>query len=342
MFSSFMKALNYASRFTTVTQQDRHIIIHAKKSLLYHQDSPWIKKNTNDMFDVTMGSYDGAETCELIGNYMLALIAPKFKNEVGLYRDDGLAICKATPKEIEKTKQEVNQVFKSEGLKITIEANKKIVNFLDVTFNITDGSYKPYMKPNNKLSYVHQQSNHPPAVLKNIPLNINKRLTAISSSKETFDDAPYQKALTESGYNYKLTYNPPQEQARKNKRKRTRNITWYNPPFNSNIKTNLGRKFLHIVDRCFPKHHPLHKIFNIVCLKILWSGWCLKIVCLKIELLMHAKHEIYHLIAQQARSFKCKLTNARTWHLQLQKKTGLSTRRKMPPNKRHLPSHCNH
>ena len=108
------------------------------------------------------------------------------------------------------------------------------------------------------------QSNHPPAVLKNIPLNINKRLTAISSSKEIFDEsiAPYQKALTESGYNYKLTYNPPQEQAQKNKRKRTRNITWYNPPFNSNIKTNLGRKFLHIVDRCFPKHHPLHKIFN--------------------------------------------------------------------------------
>ena len=30
------------------------------------------------------------------------------------------------------------------------------------------------MKPNNKLSYVHQQSNHPPALLKNIPLSINK------------------------------------------------------------------------------------------------------------------------------------------------------------------------
>ena len=70
------------------------------------------------MFDVTMGSYDGAETCELIGAYMLSLTAPKFKNEVGLYRNDGLAICKATPKEIEKkTKQEVCQVFKSNGLK---------------------------------------------------------------------------------------------------------------------------------------------------------------------------------------------------------------------------------
>ena len=146
------------------------------------------------MFDVTMASYDGAETCELIGIYMLSLVASKFKDEVGLYRDDGLAVCKATPKEIEKTKKEVCNVFKSKGLKITIDANKKIVHFLDVTFDLTDGSYKPYMKPNNKLSYVHQQSNHPPALLKNIPLNINKRLTNISSSKEVFDEsiAPYQ------------------------------------------------------------------------------------------------------------------------------------------------------
>ena len=54
------------------------------------------------MFDVTMGSYDGAETCELIGTYMLSLISSKFKDEVGLYRDNGLAVCKASPKEIEK------------------------------------------------------------------------------------------------------------------------------------------------------------------------------------------------------------------------------------------------
>ena len=108
-----------------------------------------------------MGSYNGAETCELIGVYMLSLIAPKFKDEVGLYRDDGIAVCKATPREIEKTKQEVSNVFKSNSLKITIEANKRVVNFLDVTFDLSSGSYKPYMKPNNKLLYVHRLSNHP-------------------------------------------------------------------------------------------------------------------------------------------------------------------------------------
>ena len=31
-----MKALDYASKFTKITQQDRHIIIHSKRSLLYH------------------------------------------------------------------------------------------------------------------------------------------------------------------------------------------------------------------------------------------------------------------------------------------------------------------
>ena len=79
------------------------------------------------MFDVTTGSYDGTEMCELIGAYMLSLITSKFKDEVGLYHDDGLAVCKATPKEIEKTKKEVSNVFKSKGLKITIDGNKKIV-----------------------------------------------------------------------------------------------------------------------------------------------------------------------------------------------------------------------
>ena len=93
---------NYAFQFPSISPQDRHIIIHAKKSLLYHQNIPWAKTSATDMFDVTMGSYDGAEICELIGAYMLSLIAAKFKDRVGLYRDDGLAVCRATPKEIKK------------------------------------------------------------------------------------------------------------------------------------------------------------------------------------------------------------------------------------------------
>ena len=146
------------------------------------------------------------------------------------------------------------------------------------------------MKPNNKLSYIHRQSNHPPALLKNVPLNINKRLTNISSSKEVFDEsiAPYQHALKESGYDHRLTYNPGPTP--KNKRKRKRDILWYNLPFDSSVKTNLGRKFLHIVEKCFLNNHPLYKIFN---------------RHTQAKLLMYAKHEIHHIVTQQTRSFRC-------------------------------------
>ena len=127
------------------------------------------------------------------------------------------------------------------------------------------------MKPNNKLLYVHRQSNHPPALLKNIPDNINKRLTSISSSKEVFNAAitPYQRAIDESGYNFKLTYNPEANQTTRKNRKRK--ITWYHPPWDANVKTNLGRKFLGIVDKCFSQNHPLHKIFNRHTLKLSYS-----------------------------------------------------------------------
>ena len=116
--------------------------------------------------------------------------------------------------------------------------NKKIVqivNFLDVMLDLTNRSFKPFMKPNNRILYVHCQSNHPPALLKNIPENINKRLSSISSTQQVFNEAipPYQKALDESGYNFKLTYDPPNNRTNTQNRKRACDVTWYNPPWNS-------------------------------------------------------------------------------------------------------------
>ena len=50
------------------------------------------------------------------------------------------------------------------GLKISIEANKKIVNFLDITLDLQRDLFKPFMKPNNTLLYVNKESNHPPSI----------------------------------------------------------------------------------------------------------------------------------------------------------------------------------
>ena len=64
-------------------------------------------------------------------------------------------------------KKEICKIFKENNLKITIEANHKTVNFLDVTMNLTTGEYKPYIKPNNVPVYIHRESNHPLDIIKN-------------------------------------------------------------------------------------------------------------------------------------------------------------------------------
>ena len=51
-----------------------------------------------------MGNYDGTETCELVGGFLLSQLQDLNLN-VGLYRDDGLAITNATPRDTEKRKQ---------------------------------------------------------------------------------------------------------------------------------------------------------------------------------------------------------------------------------------------
>jgi len=79
-------------------QHERNIIIHAKRSLLFSDDCPWEKKSSTNQFDVKMGSFDRAETCELVGCYLLSLLTEKCGQNIGLYRDDGLAAFKEKPK----------------------------------------------------------------------------------------------------------------------------------------------------------------------------------------------------------------------------------------------------
>ena len=50
-----------------------------------------------------------------------------------------------------KTRKNVIEVFKNIGFQIDIVTNLKEVNFLDVAFNLTNGTLRPYKKPNDKL-----------------------------------------------------------------------------------------------------------------------------------------------------------------------------------------------
>ena len=207
--------------------------MHSRKSILLHNGSPWVKKDNDDLFDVTMGSFDGSEVCELVGLFILNDLTNKYgTNNIGLYRDDGLAIFKnTTGPQAERTRKEIARCFKEHGLKITIQSNLKSVNYLDITLNLTNGLFQPFRKPNDEPLYINTKSNHSPIAMKQIPAAINRRLSALSSNKETLDKAKhlYGKALISSGFNESLHY------CKKNtttptKRNRKRNIIWFNPP----------------------------------------------------------------------------------------------------------------
>ena len=212
------KALKFATGIVPMTTQEIEVIKHTKKALLFAGGELW-KKASPENFDVTMGSYDGAETCEIVGLFILSELQKDHGNEIGLYRDDGLAVLQKTPREVENIKKKMCELFKKHNLKITIEANKKVINYLDITLDLAKNTYKPYKKPNDVPLYINYKSNHPPMIKKNVPKGINKRLSTISATKTAFDEATkeYQQALKESGYRFKLQYEPEEKEEREMK-----------------------------------------------------------------------------------------------------------------------------
>ena len=125
-----------------------------------------------------MGSFNVAEICELIGLYIqskLETVLPK--SNFGIYRDDGLALLRnLNGQETEKVRKNIIRVFKDIAFSLEIETNLKEVDFLDVSLNLQNGTYRPYKKPNDRLLYIHSLSNHPPNVIKQIPKSIQEKL----------------------------------------------------------------------------------------------------------------------------------------------------------------------
>ena len=115
------EALAWASDLATITENDISIIKHARKSLLFGNGKLRTKKPGSNSF-FTMGSFDGAEICELVGLFILNNLGKKFgKENIVLYRDDGLAIIKSkSARLLDKTRKELHKIFEQFDLKILI------------------------------------------------------------------------------------------------------------------------------------------------------------------------------------------------------------------------------
>ena len=243
----FTDAISYAKTITNINDDQLSIIMQSRKTLLFSNNEPWVKKTGEENFDVPMGCYDVAEVCELVRTYILnKLKSITNKEDIGLYRDDGLGIFQNIPKsEIERKKKQIVKVFKDCGLSITIKCNLKSVDFLDVTFDLVSEIYKPYRKPNNKPLYINKHSNHPPNILKQLPKSIEKRISETSSNIDVFNRSIkiYNDALHESNFKETLKFviPAPKNNDENQKRKRKRKIIWFNPPYSKNVKTNMGK-----------------------------------------------------------------------------------------------------
>ena len=102
---------------------------------------------------------------------------------------------------------------------------------------------------------------------------VNKRLSDLSGNEGEFNKAKplYENALKDNGFNGSVKYAKDKAKSNRNK---NRKIIWFNPPFSQSVKTNIGKTFIKLFKKNFPKHHKLKKIFNTNTLKLSYS--CLK------------------------------------------------------------------
>ena len=111
---------------------------------------------------------------------------------------------------------------------------------------------------------------------------INDRISKLSHNQESFNQASplYTEALKNSGYRTNMTYNKAVSAESKNdkqrkkctyKNKRKRNVIWFNPPYNEEVQTNIGKTFFNLINKHFLTHHKLHKICNKFNVKLSYS-----------------------------------------------------------------------
>ena len=87
----FDEAISFAKLHYDFISDELEIMMHSRKTLLFWQNSTWVKKEGDEDFDIPMGCYHDAEICELVGIYIQnKLYKLMNKNDFGLFRDCGL------------------------------------------------------------------------------------------------------------------------------------------------------------------------------------------------------------------------------------------------------------
>ena len=128
-------AIKFAGDFIDITEEEMSILSNARQQVITWGNCTWAKKTGT--FDVAIGSYDGAECCNLVGLYLLHHLKRSFpEDDLGLYRDDGIGVTRKHGHGASTLEKKLHSFFKNHGLKITTEVNVKKTDFLDVILDL--------------------------------------------------------------------------------------------------------------------------------------------------------------------------------------------------------------
>ena len=106
-------------------------------------------EKSNSEFNIQMGSWDGAESTDIVGLFLLDKLSKikvsGYSMNVGIYRDDCLLVTKLTPRLTQKLTEKLQELFDEYDLTIVTDANHKKINFLDIYMDLEKGSYSSYI-----------------------------------------------------------------------------------------------------------------------------------------------------------------------------------------------------
>ena len=100
---------------------------------------------------------------------------------------------------------------------------------MDVTFNLTDETYRPYKRPNDEIKYINVLSNHPPQIIKQLVNTINNTLSRNLPGEKLFNESKnyYEDALNKNGYKTQLKYKILPTSRKSTNKNRKRKIIWF-------------------------------------------------------------------------------------------------------------------
>ena len=100
---------------------------------------------------------------------------------------------------------------------------------------------------------------------------ISRRISDLSSSEEIFNQAApiYNQALRNSGFDEAIKFSRKENN---NKRTRGRKIIYFHPPWSDQIESKLGKGFLQLLDKHFPRGCELFHYFNRQKVKVSYSN----------------------------------------------------------------------